>query len=33
MIALWNNPQDYSAEIQPFDLYLYFGVAQNHNKL
>jgi hypothetical protein len=33
MISLWNHPQDYSAEIQPFDLYFYFGAAQNHNEL
>ncbi|WP_223552339.1 hypothetical protein, partial [Aestuariivivens sp. NBU2969] len=33
MISLWNHPQDYSVEIQPFDLYFYFGVAQNHNEL
>ena len=33
MISLWNHPQDYSAEIQLFDLYFYFGVAQNHNEL
>ena len=33
MISLWNHPQDYSAEIQPFDLYFYFDVAQNHNEL
>jgi len=28
MISLWNHPQDYSAEIQPFDLYFNFGVAK-----